>query len=32
MKEVLAQTSQAVHRSNEEYRAADRRGAASFGG
>jgi 6 kDa early secretory antigenic target len=32
MKELLGQTSQAVHQSNEEYRAADRRGAASFGG
>lgn len=32
MKEVLAHTSQAVHQSNEEYRAADGRGAASFGG
>jgi len=32
MKEVLAHMSQAVHQSNEEYRAADGRGAASFGG
>jgi WXG100 family type VII secretion target len=32
MKEVLAHTSRAVHQSNEEYRAADRRGASSFGG
>jgi WXG100 family type VII secretion target len=32
MKEVLAHVSQAVHQSNEEYRAADGRGAASFGG
>ena len=32
MKELLAHTSRAVHQSNEEYRAADRRGAASFDG
>jgi 6 kDa early secretory antigenic target len=32
MKELLGQTSLAVHHSNDEYGAADRRGAASFGG
>ncbi|HEX5860618.1 MAG TPA: WXG100 family type VII secretion target [Nocardioides sp.] len=32
MNELLGQTSKAVHQSNEEYRAADRRGAALFGG
>jgi 6 kDa early secretory antigenic target len=32
MKDLLDQTSQAVRQSNAEYLAADRRGAASFGG
>lgn len=30
MKDLLAQTSAAVHQSNADYRAADQRGAASF--
>lgn len=32
MKDMLDQTSQTVQQSNAEYMAADRRGAASFGG
>lgn len=32
MNELLGQTSRAVQHSNEEYRAADGRGAAAFGG
>ena len=32
MKDLLDQTSQTVQQSNAEYMAADRRGAASFGG
>ena len=32
MRNLLEQTSRAVHQSNAEYRAADRRGAGSFGG
>jgi len=32
MNSLLEQTSRAVHQSNAEYRAADRRGAGSFGG
>lgn len=30
MKELLAQTSQTVHQSNQDYQAADKRGAAAF--
>ena len=32
MRDLLRETSATVHRSNAAYRAADRRGAASFGG
>jgi len=32
MRDLLAQTSVAVHQSNADYQAADRRGAAAFGG
>jgi WXG100 family type VII secretion target len=32
MKDLLAQTSTAVQQSNQEYQAADKRGAAAFGG
>jgi WXG100 family type VII secretion target len=32
MRDLLQETSRQVHQSNADYRAADRRGAASFGG
>jgi 6 kDa early secretory antigenic target len=32
MRDLLEETGQAVHRSNADYRAADQRGAAAFGG